>query len=109
MGMLVQGEKEAAIGMKVFHYSLFSNTLAKFPLPFFKGITQNMHIIMFHLKHNESQGEACFLLFKTGYLLKPQASIYRHSCTCGPSSIATTTSNRGGGVLSWAHLQTYII
>lgn len=96
-GRLVQREKEAAISMKglhysilsfffFFHYSLLSNTLAKLPVLFFKGITQNMHIMMFHLKHKESQGEVCFLLFKTGSLLEPQACIYRHSCTCDPSS-----------------------
>ena len=40
------------------------------PNAFFKGITQKMYFIMFHLKHNESKGEACFLLFKIGSLLK---------------------------------------
>lgn len=50
---------------------------------------------MCHLKHNESRGEACFLLFKTGSLLKPQACILRHSCTVAQVHVATATSKLG--------------
>lgn len=85
-GRLVQREKEAAVSTKGLHYSLLSDTRAKLPVLLFKGKTQNMHIMMLHLKHKESQGEVCFLLFNTGSLLQPQACIYRHSCTCDPSS-----------------------
>ena len=83
--------------MKGLHYSLLSNTLAKLPVLFFKGITQNMHIMMFHLKHQESHGEVSFLLFKTGSPLEPQACIYRHSCTCDASSHSCSNLKSGWG------------